>query len=74
MLYMVTTTYFDGAPGFGVFDSYDSAVEAIKEYIKNEKLGEPETNGGEEWFVWDDTNGYYISFYIENCYLNTPLV
>ena len=75
MLYMVTTTLFDGAPGFGVFDSYDHAVEAIKEYMDDhEGLGEWENDGGGEWFIMDNDAGYYITFYIEPCYINTPLV
>lgn len=74
MLYVVTTTAFDGAPTLGVFTEYNLAVAAIREYVNDhDELG-PLEGDTDEYFAFDEMDGYYVIFYIETCYPNVSLV
>lgn len=78
MLYMVTTIdpdYVHLGFGFGVFNSYNLAVEAIQEYVANlEGYGNLENNGDGELYIVNNNTGACVSFYIEPCYVNIPLM
>lgn len=79
MLFIVTTDIFPNNRSFGVFDSYDAALNAIHALIqksdKLEEIGELNYNNenyGEIFIHHKD--GTYFSFCIECRYLNVPLM
>lgn len=75
MLYMVTTNWFDtDAPGIGVFDSYEGAISAIKDFINYVDLSDFEEDYSLGCcYAYDEVSGTYITFFIEQCYLNISL-
>ena len=82
MMYVVTTNVFnknDNGDGylFGIFDTEELAMKAIKEYVHMnsfDNLQEGNSTSCKSFIFQDLYDDEWYNFYIEVCYVNTPLV
>lgn len=74
MLYVLTCDCFGGKPLIGVFDTFNFALEAMKDYAY-QHYDSPVIKTIEDghWIVNEEGDSWPYHFYIESCYPNTSL-